>query len=341
MYKLIRNILFKIDAEKVHYRVMKWLTLAYSIPFTRSILKSMFVIKHPKLERTLWGIKFPNPVGLAAGFDKDAKYTDQLSCLGFGYIEIGTVTPRPQPGNPKPRLFRLPADSALINRMGFNNDGATEAAKRLARRRERIIIGGNIGKNKDTANENATDDYEKCFLELYNEVDYFVVNVSSPNTPGLRALQDKEPLMNLLHKLQTLNKQKGGSKPILLKIAPDLTNEQLDDIIYIITNTGLDGIVATNTTISRQGLATPESEVNAIGAGGLSGAPLRNRATEVISYIHTHSNGKIPIIASGGIFTAADAKEKLDAGASLIQVYTGFIYEGPGIAKKICKGLIG
>ncbi len=339
-YKLIRSLLFKIDAEKVHYRVMKWLTLAYSIPFIRSILKNMFVIKHPKLERKLWGIKFPNPVGLAAGFDKDAKYTDQLSCLGFGYIEIGTVTPRPQPGNPKPRLFRLPADSALINRMGFNNDGATEAAKRLSRRKERIIIGGNIGKNKDTANENATDDYEKCFLELYNEVDYFVVNVSSPNTPGLRALQDKEPLMNLLYKLQTLNRQKGGSKPILLKIAPDLTNEQLDDIIYIITNTGMDGIVATNTTISRQGLATSESEVNAIGAGGLSGAPLRNRATEVISYIHTRSNGKIPIIASGGIFTAADALEKLNAGASLVQVYTGFIYEGPGIAKKICEGLI-
>ncbi len=339
MYKLIRKILFTIDAEKVHYMVMKWLKFGYSISFIRGILKAMFVIQKPALERTLWGIKFPNPVGLAAGFDKDAKFTDQLACLGFGFIEIGTVTPRPQPGNPKPRLFRLPADKALINRMGFNNDGATEAAKRLSKRRERIIIGGNIGKNKDTPNENAGDDYEKSFLELYNEVDYFVVNVSSPNTPGLRALQDKEPLMQLLDRLQALNKQKGGSKPILLKIAPDLTNEQLDDIIEIITTTSLDGIVATNTTISRANLATPKSEVTAIGAGGLSGAPLTTRSTEVVRYIHTNSNGKIPIIASGGIFTAADAKEKLNAGASLIQVYTGFIYEGPGIAKAICKGL--
>ena len=340
MYHLIRTILFKIDAEKVHYRVMKWLTLACSIPPIRSILKTSFIYKHPSLERTVWGIKFPNPVGLAAGFDKDAKYTDQLSCLGFGFVEIGTVTPRPQPGNPKPRLFRLPADNALINRMGFNNDGATEAARRLGARKERIIIGGNIGKNKDTPNENAGDDYEKSFLALYDQVDYFVVNVSSPNTPGLRALQDKEPLTQLLNKLQALNKDKGGSKPILLKIAPDLTNEQLDDIIDIITTTRLHGIVATNTTISRENLATPESEVTTIGAGGLSGAPLRSRATEVIKYIHTQSKGNIPIIASGGIFTAADAIEKLNAGASLIQVYTGFIYEGPAITKKICKGII-
>ena len=340
MYKLIKAILFKIDPEKVHYRVMKWLTLAYSISPIRSVIKSLFVLKHPSLERKLWGITFPNPVGLAAGFDKDAKYTDSLACLGFGFIEIGTVTPRPQPGNPKPRLFRLPADSALINRMGFNNDGATEAALRLARRKERIIIGGNIGKNKDTPNELATDDYIKGFHALYGQVDYFVVNVSSPNTPGLRALQDKEPLTQLLNTLQTLNKEKGGSKPILLKIAPDLTNEQLDDIVEIITTTRLDGIVATNTTISRSNLATPEAEVTAIGAGGLSGAPLRTRATEVIKYIHSRSNGQIPIIASGGIFTAADAKEKLDAGASLVQVYTGFIYEGPAIAKNICRGLI-
>ena len=339
MYHIIRTILFKIDAEKVHYRVMKWLTIACSIPPIRNILKAFFVYRHPSLERTVWGIKFPNPVGLAAGFDKDAKYTDQLACLGFGFIEIGTVTPRPQPGNPKPRLFRLPADNALINRMGFNNDGASDAARRLSGRKERIIIGGNIGKNKDTPNENAGDDYEKSFLALYDQVDYFVVNVSSPNTPGLRALQDKEPLTQLLNKLQTLNKDKGGSKPILLKIAPDLTNEQLDDIIDIITTTRLHGIVATNTTINRQNLATPESEVTTIGAGGLSGAPLRARATEVIKYIHTQSKGNIPIIASGGIFTAADALEKLNAGASLIQVYTGFIYEGPAITKKICKGI--
>ena len=341
MYKLLRTILFAIDAEKVHYKVMKWLTFACSIGPVRSLLKSMFVVKNTKLERTLWGIKFPNPVGLAAGFDKDAKYTDQLACLGFGFIEIGTVTPRPQPGNPKPRLFRLPADKALINRMGFNNDGANDATNRLRKRKERIIIGGNIGKNKDTPNDRAGDDYEGCFRTLYNQVDYFVVNVSSPNTPGLRELQDKEPLMALLNRLQTVNTQLGGKKPLLLKIAPDLTNEQLDDIIEIIHATKLDGIVATNTTISRANLATPATDVETIGAGGLSGAPLRKRATEVISYIHTHSGGTIPIISSGGIFTAADAKEKLDAGASLVQVYTGFIYEGPGIAGNICKGLVG
>ncbi|MCW3121877.1 MAG: dihydroorotate dehydrogenase [Flavipsychrobacter sp.] len=340
MYSLIRSILFNVDAEKVHYWVMKRLTTAYSIGPMRSMLKAAFVVKSPSLERKLWGITFPNPVGLAAGFDKDAKYTDPLACLGFGFIEIGTVTPRSQAGNPKPRLFRLPADQALINRMGFNNDGATAAAERLKKRKERIIIGGNIGKNKDTPNEQATDDYEKGFQELFDQVDYFVVNVSSPNTPGLRALQDKGPLTELLNRLQALNRQKPKSKPILLKIAPDLTNEQLDDIIDIIKTTKLDGIVATNTTISRSGLKTPEKEVTEIGAGGLSGAPARERATNVIRYISQHSNGSIPIIASGGIFTAADAKEKLDAGASLVQVYTGFIYEGPGIAKNICKGLM-
>ena len=339
MYSLIRSFLFRIDAEKTHYMVMKWLTRAYNFPLSRAFLRGAYTTKSPSLARTLWGISFPNPVGLAAGFDKDAKFTDALACLGFGFIEIGTVTPRPQPGNPKPRLFRLPADKALINRMGFNNDGATEAAKRLRLRKENIIIGGNIGKNKDTPNEQASDDYEKGFIELYDVVDYFVVNVSSPNTPGLRALQDKGPLTELLNRLQTLNKQKGGKKPILLKIAPDLTNEQLDDIIDIIRTTGLAGIVSSNTTISRDGLATPKTDVEAIGMGGLSGAPLRQRATEVIKYLHTHSNGSIPIIASGGIFTAADAQEKLDAGASLVQVYTGFIYEGPAIVKNICNGL--
>ena len=314
--------------------------MSFFLSFLGLRIQSIFVIKSPELERTLWGIKFPNPVGLAAGFDKDAKFTDSLACLGFGFIEIGTVTPRPQPGNPKPRLFRLPADSALINRMGFNNDGATEAAQRLSKRRETIIIGGNIGKNKDTPNENAGDDYEKGFRSLYDQVDYFVVNVSSPNTPGLRELQDKAPLTELLNRLQAVNATLGGKKPILLKIAPDLTNEQLNDIIDIVRTTRLDGIVSSNTTISRDGLATPQAEIANIGAGGLSGAPLRKRATEVVRYLHTNSNGTIPIIASGGIFTAADAKEKLDAGASLIQVYTGFIYEGPGIAKKICKGLL-
>jgi dihydroorotate dehydrogenase len=339
MYSLIRKILFNIDAEKVHYWVMKRLTFAYNTGPLRAQLKRMFVVKDPSLARTLWGLTFPNPVGLAAGFDKDAKYTDSLACLGFGFIEIGTVTPRPQPGNLAPRLFRLPADQALINRMGFNNDGATAAAARLRERKEPIIIGGNIGKNKDTPNEEAADDYEKGFRALYDVVDYFVVNVSSPNTPGLRALQDKEPLTQLLNRLQAINSQL-KKKPILLKIAPDLTNDQLNDIIDIIKTTGLAGIVASNTTISRDDLLTPAAEVNGIGAGGLSGAPLRQRATEVVAYIHKHSNGTIPIIASGGIFTAADAQEKIDAGASLVQVYTGFIYEGPAIAKNICQGLM-
>jgi len=318
---------------------MKRLVFAYSVPAIRRALRAAFVLRDPTLERRLWGMTFPNPVGLAAGFDKDAKYTDALSCLGFGFIEIGTVTPRPQPGNPKPRLFRLPADGALINRMGFNNDGSAQAALRLKRRRERIIIGGNIGKNKLTPNEEAADDYETCFRDLHKVVDYFVVNVSSPNTPGLRQLQDKEPLTALLTRLQAINDEYPKRKPILLKIAPDLSNQELDDIIEIVKITNLDGIVATNTTISRSGLHTPAGEVTAIGAGGLSGMPLRDRATEVIRYISKATQRQVPIIASGGIFTAADAIEKLKAGAVLVQVYTGFIYEGPAIAKKICKGL--
>lgn len=340
MYSVLRKILFTISPERVHYMVMGWLSIAYSFPPTRWLFKSMFTIKHPSLERELWGIKFPNPVGLAAGFDKDARWTDELSTLGFGFVEIGTVTPLPQPGNDKPRLFRLPADEALINRMGFNNQGAAVAAQRLRQRKEHLIIGGNIGKNKVTPNEDALSDYEKCFKELYEVVDYFVVNVSSPNTPGLRELQDKEPLMRILNRLQQMNKDMGAPKPLLLKIAPDLTDSQLDDIVEIVQTTGIEGIVATNTTIDRSGLNTPTADVDAIGAGGLSGKPVRKRATEVIRYLHTKSNGSFPIIAVGGIYTAADAKEKLDAGASLVQVYTGFIYEGPAIAKNICKGLM-
>lgn len=319
---------------------MACLNVLYAIPFIRSVLRRNFIVTHPSLQKTIWGITFPNPVGLAAGFDKNAKYTDALSCLGFGFVEIGTVTPRPQLGNPKPRLFRLPADSALINRMGFNNLGAAAAAAKLKKRNEKIIIGGNIGKNKTTENENAVADYEACFRDLYKVVDYFVVNVSSPNTPGLRDLQDKEPLMHLLKSLRVLNKQLGSGKPILLKIAPDLTNTQLDDIIDIVRQTGIQGIVATNTTIDRSGLRTPKNKVDALGAGGLSGKPLRQRATQVISYIHQHSGGTIPIMAVGGIFTAEDAIEKLQAGAMFVQLYTGFIYEGPAIASNICKGIL-
>jgi len=340
MYNLIRNILFRVDPEKIHYWAMRRLMFAYRQPMMRNWLRKNFVTENPALERTLWGIRFPNPVGLAAGFDKDAKFSDPLACLGFGFIEVGTVTPRPQPGNPQPRLFRLPEDQAVINRMGFNNEGAAAAAERLRRRNEKIVIGGNIGKNKDTANEDAIKDYEAGFRALYDTVDYFVVNVSSPNTPGLRALQDKGPLMEILNRLQVINQELGKPKPIALKIAPDLTNEQLDDIIEIVTSTKIAGLVATNTTIDRSGLVSDAQKVEAIGAGGLSGRPLRKRATEVIRYISRKSNGNIPIIAVGGIFTAEDALEKLNAGATLVQVYTGFIYEGPAIASNICKGIL-
>lgn len=340
MYSIIKFFLFRKDPEVIHYWVMNQLKKWYQNPIVKSILKNNFAIEsNKKLERNLWGLTFKNPVGLAAGFDKDAKFTDELASLGFGFIEIGTLTPVAQDGNDKPRLFRLPKDKALINRMGFNNGGVKAAAERLRHRKSDVIIGGNIGKNKITANEDATKDYEICFRELYDVVDYFTVNVSSPNTPNLRELQEKEPLQKLLGRLQLINTELGKSRPILLKIAPDLTKEQLDDIIDIVNTTHIQGIVATNTTISREGLQTSDKEVEAMGAGGVSGLPVREKATDVIRYIHQRSNGKIPIIAAGGIFTAQDAKEKLDAGASLVQVYTGFIYEGPGIAKNICQGL--
>jgi len=319
---------------------MRQLDRAYSIAPIRFLLKRSYQKKSASLHRKLWGIDFPNPVGLAAGFDKDAKHIDALACLGFGFIEIGTLTPKAQDGNPAPRLFRLPTDKALINRMGFNNGGVDAAVLRLQQRKERIIIGGNIGKNKITPNEEAYKDYEYNVKALHAVVDYFVVNVSSPNTPGLRELQEKAPLMDLLHKVQAVNKALPNPKPVLLKIAPDLTDTQLDDIIEIVVATQIDGIVATNTTIDRSQLQTPATEVEAIGAGGLSGKPVTARSTEVIRYIHQKTNGTIPMIAVGGIFTAADAIEKLNAGASLVQVYTGFIYEGPGMVKRICNGLL-
>lgn len=310
------------------------------IPGFKALFRAMYAVKHPRLERTVFGIKFANPVGLAAGLDKDAKLFDELGIMGFGYIEIGTVTPKAQPGNDKPRLFRLRPDSALINRMGFNNQGAAAAAERLLKRRTNVIIGGNIGKNKITPNEEATSDYEKCFETLFDVVDYFVVNVSSPNTPNLRELQDKAPLTALLSRLKELNSKKPGPKPILLKIAPDLTDSQLDDIIEIVQATKIDGVVATNTTISREGLHTPKERLDEIGMGGLSGKPLTKRATDVIRYLHTKSNGSFPIIGVGGIHSAEDALEKLDAGAALVQLYTGFIYEGPKLITRINKALL-
>jgi dihydroorotate dehydrogenase len=298
-------------------------------------------VKHPALERTFIGLKFPNPVGLAAGFDKNAKYFNELESCGFGFIEIGTVTPLAQPGNDLPRLFRLKKDEAILNRMGFNNDGVQDALKHLkARKNHQLIIGGNIGKNKWTPNEEALNDYMICFDALFDEVDYFVVNVSSPNTPNLRALQEKEPLMELLSTLQKKNETKEQPKPILLKIAPDLSNEQLDEIIDIVRETKIAGLIATNTTISREGLITPNAEVEALGAGGISGKPLTKRSTEVIRYIHEKSNGSIPMIAVGGIHTAEDALEKLEAGATLVQLYSGFIYEGPSLIKEINQALI-
>lgn len=340
MYSLIKKVLFRFDPEQVHYWVMARLQQLVRTAAGRRFLKKQFCLEDSGLERELWGIRFKNPVGLAAGFDKDARFTDALSHLGFGFIEIGTLTPKPQPGNDKPRLFRLPADRALINRMGFNNGGVHAAVARLKKRQNKLIIGGNIGKNKSTPNEEAVRDYEAAFRALYDVVDYFTVNVSSPNTPGLRELQDKEPLKKLLGRLRQLNAELGKNRPILLKIAPDLTDTQLDEIIEIVSETGIQGIVATNTTISREGLLTDPKEVENLGAGGLSGAPVKEKATRVIRYIHQKSGGAIPIVAAGGIFTAEDAREKLEAGASLVQVYSGFIYEGPGTARKICEGLL-
>lgn len=339
MYSFIKKILFLFSPESVHHFAMRSLKFFRRLPFGEKMLRSCFAIQHSTLRKNVFGLDFPNPIGLAAGFDKDARYLHELACLGFGFVEIGTVTPLPQPGNEKPRLFRLPKDRALINRMGFNNEGATAAAARLKNRPPGLIIGGNIGKNKITPNEDAASDYEKGFEALFDVVDYFVVNVSSPNTPNLRALQEKEPLKELLNRLQALNSKKSAPKPILLKIAPDLSEDQLNDILEIVQETKLAGIVATNTTTSREGLVSPSPEIEQAGVGGLSGKPLQQRSTEVIRYIHERSEGTIPIIAVGGIFTAGDALEKLEAGASLVQVYTGFIYEGPGIARKICKRL--
>ena len=341
MYQLFRSILFRFDEEKVHYFVVGLLKLMVKFPPSRWIFRSIYHVEHPVLEREFIGLKFPNPVGLAAGFDKNAKFFDEMESCGFGFIEIGTVTPLAQPGNDLPRLFRLKKDEAILNRMGFNNDGVQEALKHLkARKNRKLIIGGNIGKNKWTPNEEALNDYVICFEALFDEVDYFAVNVSSPNTPNLRALQDKGPLMELLSTLQQKNEAKANPKPILLKIAPDLTNEQLDEIIEIVQETKIAGLIATNTTISREGLQTPSAEVEALGAGGISGKPLSKRSTEVIRYIHTKSNGSIPMMAVGGIHSAKDALDKLDAGATLVQLYSGFIYEGPGLIKEINQALI-
>ncbi len=344
MYKLLRSFLFLFDPEWVHYFSMNSLKLLCKAPGVKAMIAGSF---NPKgnIQYSIFKLQFPNKVGLGAGFDKNAKYLNELEALGFGFVEIGTVTPLPQAGNDKPRLFRLPKDKALINRMGFNNDGAKTIACRLKEWKEKnsqrstLIIGGNIGKNKITPNEDAWKDYEKCFNALHEYVDYFVVNVSSPNTPGLRELQEKDSLRKILGQLKIKNEELRIKRPILLKIAPDLNTEQLDDVIDLAMEIKLDGLVATNTTINRTGLITHNSQLTKIGAGGLSGLPVKERSTEIVSYIHQKTNGQIPIIASGGIFTGEDAKDKINAGASLVQVWTGFIYEGPGIVKRICKQL--
>lgn len=349
MYQLLRRLFFFFPAEGVHYFAMNTLRLGNNAGL-KKMIKSQFAAKEAK-PVNIFGLQFRNMAGLGAGFDKNALYLQELEALGFGSVEVGTVTPLPQPGNDKPRLFRLPLDKALINRMGFNNHGVKVIAQRLrawknsqaaAGASNKMIIGGNIGKNKITPNEDAWKDYETCFRELFDCVDYFVVNVSSPNTPGLRELQEKASLHKILTQLQAINHElskqlKISPRPLLLKIAPDLTNEQIDDVIDLALEIKLDGLVATNTTISRENLLTSAAALEKIGAGGLSGEPLKERSTQVVRYISQRSKGSIPIIASGGIFTAEDVKEKLAAGATLVQVWTGFIYEGPGIVRKILK----
>jgi len=342
VYKaLLKPIFFRLDPEQAHHLTLRLFKFVLAIPMVKLFFQRALQYQHPKLKRQCFGLTFPNPVGLAAGFDKDGQHYQAMSHLGFGFLELGTVTPKPQGGNPKPRLFRLPKDEALINRMGFNNEGVDALVERLKKGKpEGVIIGGNIGKNKTTPNEKAMNDYAICFEKLFPYVDYFVVNVSSPNTPNLRALQEKEPLTHLLQYLQDKNQQKDVPKPILLKIAPDLTNEQLDDIIEIVDTTRMAGIIATNTTISRANLNTSNQRIEEMGAGGLSGQPVKQRSTEVIRYLKERSNHQLTIIGVGGIAHPEDAIQKLKAGASLVQIYSGLVYEGPTIVKNINKAIV-
>lgn len=328
-----------MGAEPAHNLTFDLLSTAARVPGFLHLLRQQFRYENPVLKKEVMGLHFTNPVGLAAGLDKNARYLHELAALGFGFIEIGTLTPKPQPGNPKPRLFRLPQDEALINRMGFNNEGVEAALPRLARRPEGLIVGGNIGKNKVTPNEEALSDYEICFQKLFDYVDYFVVNVSSPNTPGLRDLQEKEPLTRLLLHLQHINAGKASAKPLLLKIAPDLTEAQLDDIIQIVDATRITGLIATNTTIARSPLTTDQQRVAAMGAGGLSGAPLLAASNAVLRYLRKGVGPTVPIIGVGGIHDVESAASKMAAGADLIQLYSGLVFKGPGVVKAIKKGL--
>jgi dihydroorotate dehydrogenase len=341
MYKtFLRPALFKTDPEKAHYFASKALKFTFSTPGLNKLVTSYATVKDKRLEKELFGLKFSNPVGIAAGFDKNAEIYNELGNLGFGFVEIGTVTPKAQPGNPKPRLFRLPDDNALVNRMGFNNQGLKSAINNLKKRKTNIIIGGNLGKNTATPNEKAVEDYVTLFKGLFDYVDYFTVNVSCPNISDLRELQDQESLTEILNQLQNINNIKVKRKPILLKLSPDLNNTQLDEVIEIVKDTGIDGVVAVNTTITRENLKTNKEKLKKIGRGGLSGKPIKDRSTEIIKYLATKSGKSFPIIGVGGIFTPEDAIEKLQAGADLIQIFTGFIYEGAFIARKINKKLL-
>lgn len=336
MYKiLIRPLLFCFDPERVHYFSLGALNILFKIPFLKLIFQKLFTLNDNRLERTVFGIKFKNPVGLAAGFDKNGKHIQNLSALGFGFIEIGTITPKPQPGNPKKRLFRLIDDNGIINRLGINNDGVYTCADNLKKSNSNIIIGGNIGKNTETKNENAAKDYIENFKILHDYVDYFVLNVSCPNVSNFTKLQDVSFLENLIPKLKIINEKKEKSKPILIKISPDLNQNQLHETINLVKEHNIDGIIATNTTTSRENLNTHASKINEIGQGGLSGLPLKSKSTEVIRFIARATNNKVPIIGVGGIMSAEDALEKIEAGATLVQIYTGFIYSGPLLVKKI------
>jgi dihydroorotate dehydrogenase len=341
MYKgIIRPILFLLAPETVHHLVVGLIKVLFAIPFVKPIVRSLYSIRDERLKREVFGLTFENPVGLAAGFDKNATFYRHFAAFGFSFVEVGTATPVGQPGNDRPRSFRLPADKALINRMGFNNHGARTIAERLGRGRTNMIVGGNIGKNTITPNESAVEDYADAFLALYDHVDYFVVNVSCPNINDLSALQDREQLAGILARLASIRASLVRKRPILVKISPDLKWEQIDDVLDLVDEFGMDGIVATNTTLGRDGLVTKPEKVEKMGSGGLSGKPIRERSTEIIRYICNKTGGKLPIIGVGGIMSAGDALEKLSAGASLVQVYTGFVYEGPGLIKKINRALL-
>ncbi|MEO1203287.1 MAG: quinone-dependent dihydroorotate dehydrogenase [Pseudomonadota bacterium] len=339
MYPLLRSLLFKLDAERAHHLVTGQLTFWSGFAPTRALIARRYAGGDLDQSISALGLRFPNRLGLSAGFDKDARYLTAMQALGFGFVEVGTVTPRAQPGNPKPRIFRLPDDEALINRLGFNNDGLDAMRRRLEDRPEGLIVGGNIGKNKDTPEDAAADDYVACFRGLHDRVDYFVVNVSSPNTPGLRDLQDREPLTRILGSLQEVNQGLGQPRPVLLKIAPDLEDAQIVDTVKLVQELDIDGIVACNTTIGRGGLRSNPSEVDEIGAGGLSGPPVRARATAVMRLIREVAGPSMTLVGVGGISSADSARERIEAGADLLQIYTGFIYHGPALVAELKRAI--